>query len=308
MFACAPRQTAVVSALNLCPWVFKHIVRHFCLPLVFLSLLSGSALADHNQHKTITWYAYHQPPAAIVEGPQKGKGYVDKMLTLLTDNLPGYRHVVLPASLGRVTYDLKAGKNVCFAAMMVTKERLNYVHFSQRSMLTPNNRVTMKKSLAKKLGLTDEVALSWLKQQPDLLLGMVDGRSYGTKLDNLLQQDSSNVVSRPDDSNLGLYHMLEKDRIDYVINYPHEASEAFKTLDSTTDYTTLKVTELEDFVYGSVGCPKTDWGKKVIDDINVVLTRLKQSPRYYRALSEWLPQDIRKQGFETAYRQDFINN
>ena len=80
------------------------------------------------------------------------------------------------------------------------------------------------------------------------------------------------------------------------------------TILANGDYITLRISELEDFIYGSVGCPKNAWGKQVIDDINVALTKLKVTPRYYKALAEWLPQEIRDQGFRMVYQQEFIKN
>lgn len=58
--------------------------------------------------------------------------------------------------------------------------------------------------------------------------------------------------------------------------------------------------------YSYVSCPNTDWGKKIINEINYFLREERKSSRYKEAVLYWLPDDLKKMG-EKAY-EDFAKS
>ncbi|QBG37129.1 hypothetical protein [Litorilituus sediminis] len=131
-------------------------MRFLTITLFLLTSLSVQAKA------TLTWYAYHQPPAFIFKGEYKGLGFANLTLQLLINALPQYQHNEVQVSVGRAMHDIKLQKNVCGFGIYPTKERKEYMVFSDDALMNRNVHVLIKTERAKRLNLAPSVNLAEL--------------------------------------------------------------------------------------------------------------------------------------------------
>lgn len=266
------------------------------LILCFVSLSVSS-------QQQITWYGYHQPPASIFEGQDQNQGYVDLLLKLLKENLPQYQHSRQKTTLGRVEKDMKLGKKVCFAALFETPQRQRFALFSKPFMMQPSLRIVLPQPLANKLLLTEPVDLQQVFKQYKLVTGKVSSRVYGTEVDQILASFPHQVLQRVDSANSGLFKMMEMQRIDFIISYPHEIFYALKQLNSKHNYASFSIKGLTAFNHGSIGCSRSQWGAKVITDINGALEQLTQTDSYKQAMTSWLDPQTLSPAYHLYYQQ-----
>jgi uncharacterized protein (TIGR02285 family) len=104
-------------------------------------------------------------------------------------------------------------------------------------------------------------------------------------------KDKSHLLERAGtDLFRGLFTMLINDRLDYILGYPGETQYLAKDMNVADKVRFLPAAEAPDYLIDYVGCPKNDWGKKVLDDLNVVIEaeREKQLIPFYEA---WLDEN-----------------
>ncbi len=85
--------------------------------------------------------------------------------------------------------------------------------------------------------------------------------------------------------------MLRLNRIDALIGLPEEAIYQAKKLGIQDEIMTLTMEENQigyDSWLSYVGCSKTEWGKKVIQEIDQVLLKNRPGKRYREAYERWL--------------------
>lgn len=258
--------------------------------------------------KTLTWYAYHQPPAYIFKGEYKGLGYVNLVQQLIINALPQYQHVEIQVAVGRVIHDMKLEKEVCAIGLYANKDRKRYIAFSEPAIMNRNLHVLIKKEKADKLALNSSVNLDELFQKYGLATNLIDGRAYGTTIDMIIKKHLDKVSFRSSKSDSALYQMLERDRFDFLLIFPGAANYAIETKLLTSQYKTLRIENVPPFVTARIGCSKTAWGKKTVADINSVLKQVKQSSAYFNALSSWSAGSSDKQEFKQFYYNEFLTS
>ena len=123
---------------------------------------------------------------------------------------------------------------------------------------------------------------------------------YGTK-QNIYEFEGSGL-------SLKLFKMLFAGQIDALPGLPEEAMYLAEQMRIRGQIMTLAIEENlinPESWLGYVTCSKTEWGKKVIDDINTVLLEQRPTERYRAAYEKWLnPGSI--PGFRTLYKDVFL--
>jgi len=267
--------------------------------LLLFCLVSISLSAQEQ----ITWYGYHQPPASIFAGEDNNLGYVDLLLKQLQQQLPDYEHIRQKTTLGRVEQDMKLGKKVCFAALYNTKERQKFALFSQPFMMQPNLKVVLPRHIVDDLTLTDPVDLETLFRHYKLITAKVSSRAYGDTVDSIFHRYPHQVLPRVDSANLGLFKMLEMQRVDFIVSYPHETFYALQHINAKQDYASLHIKSLSKFNHGSIGCSRSLWGEQVIRHINHALERATKTSAYQQAMTSWLGPQAITPAYQKYYRQ-----
>ncbi|WP_199611532.1 TIGR02285 family protein [Flocculibacter collagenilyticus] len=273
------------------------------LTLVKTNLSEGS-------HADLNWYVFHWPPLMILEGDDKGEGIIDSTLQILIDGLPQYKHKIVRLPVARAFHETKNGANGCFPALLKIPEREDFILYSQYSVMYKSIQAITRKNTAFKHTFTDNISLSDTLTNTKLVLGVQYKRSYGDKIDQLIYQfrDSGQVVFRAGDSKMDLFSMLAKKRIDIVLGFPYEALYAEQVLKSKPKLRSFNITETDKFVYGSVGCSKTSWGKEVITQVNKLLDKEKNKSYYRESLGKWLLNSDKDADYWQHYETVFLKN
>jgi uncharacterized protein (TIGR02285 family) len=265
--------------------------------VIFFALLLCSDRSEATgDPKKIIWMKSHYPPYYITEGPNVGKGIADNVEKLLQKELVGYQHDSAIANWRRVLKEIKAGNNVVSLTLLKTADRQKFIEYSILTSLTPANGICVRVDDVR-FGDTTNISLRKLLENKNIRIGIMHGRAYGKGIDDLIKeyQGSANIHIRTSgDGAEGLVLLLIKKRIDVVICYPYESTWVGRRHGVLGRIKQLRVQEVKPLNYSYSGAPKTDWGRKVIKDINDVYKKHNILQKTSTALEPYLDEDTVK--------------
>ncbi|MCE0494710.1 TIGR02285 family protein [Vibrio salinus] len=276
--------------------------------------LTYSQTSVANTGKIITWYKSEFPPLSIVNGPDAGKGYSDRIEQFLFKNLKGYDHKILVAPVKRTLRDMEKGVNACAVTLLKTPAREKFVAFTRPARLLLPNSLIIRKSDVEKIkpfiGSDGKVLLEDIIKSHSFRIGYTNGRSYTKPIDNLLNkyQTSGVFVDRlGKDSPKGLLSMLSKKHIDAILQQPVEAQFNARTLNMENSIKVLPIREIKDYTVGYIGCSKTPWGKEVVRKIDALMKdAVKRND--FRSFYETFLDDESKIRYRKVYSKFFRVN
>ncbi len=260
------------------------------------------------EEKSVTWMEVVFPPGYIHEGPLAGMGYEDVITDILTENLTEYHHDKMMGNLARMTHEYKQGKPVCNVALFKTPEREEHMLFSIPSTFTlPNGLITTRKKWesfnnASSLGLAHIL-------KDEIRLGVSRGRSYGKSIDAVLEAYPARLFHHSGkDVFESLLKMLLSQRLDAMLGLPEEVLYVAERMGVRDEIVTIALAESEgtyDAWLGHVACSKTDWGKKIIGQIDEILLKERPTERYRGAYERWLdPNSL--ENYRRLYNEVFL--
>ena len=255
----------------------------------------------------ITWLTMEFPPFFIHQGDQAGQGIADGVMRILQERMPAWRHRQEVANTAQIVGRLRAGEPVCSAAYIRTPERERHMSFSLPDLLLPPNGITIRRSDLARFGGGGPVSLDRLLSSAELRLGVAQGRSYGEEIDGILDRykQSRHVYSRlGDDIYATLFDMLLRDGVDYVVGYPYEAAFHARLRGRENEILSLQVEENPELVLAHVVCPRTDWGRRVIREIDGILREVRPTTEYRALVEQWLGPELRE-AYRAAYEAEF---
>jgi uncharacterized protein (TIGR02285 family) len=245
---------------------------------VFLCfLLTGALCSPAVANDQIVWGRYSVPPYMIMEGERAHQGIFDLTRDILKEHLPQYQHVELEAPFPRILSEIKKGSHWCYNGTLKTPERETYGYFSlPSSIFLPLRIIVRRDRLAQFKGLQ---SLQTLLQKHQLDTSVMRDRSYSPIVDKLLaayppKENYSEQVEATG--------MLLAGRIDYMIELPLLAFEQASIMGHPGELVALPMKEADEVVYNRVMCPKNEWGRKVIEQVNKVLRANRSKPSYRR--------------------------
>jgi uncharacterized protein (TIGR02285 family) len=253
------------------------------LPMA-VALVAAPALAEDDR---IVWAALDFPPFAILQGEHRGGGSFDGLLQLLVQEMPEYRHEIVPMTFARREGEIRAGQRLCTPGLFRTPAREGLLVFSQPALIHLDNRVVALASRADKLGPADQaVDLEALFKRADLVGGIIAERSFAPNIDPLIKRfsGSRNLVLRPMKS-CQMFEMLLDGEIDYTLLFPHEAAYLAGRFKVVEPLQIRSIAGTPPYIATHVACTKGAWGEAVIRRIDGILARRRTAPEY-RALSE----------------------
>ena len=273
--------------------------------LMFISMLFfDSAQASSNQ---IAWQTFHIPPVIMKTGEQRGEGFVDRMLSLIIAQMPEYDHSLPLTSHARALNDLKMGKHVCHPALFKTKEREQFAVFSKPVFFSPSNRLIILEQTAERLSLSEPVDLSQLLDIDDVTIGLVKGRSYGANIDGMLRKfPKQNLIEMSLDKSEVLFNLTHRKRLTATVAYPFEIAFYTKQPRNGEGHKALLIDGTPDYAIGHIACPDNEWGREVIQRVNVILVDLVRTEEYIEAMTTWWSYERKETRFQSFFETEFL--
>ncbi|MGE4559939.1 MAG: TIGR02285 family protein [Desulfobulbus sp.] len=274
-------------------------------------LFSLPCLSHASTKDSITWMEVNMPPSFIQKGPLKNQGYSDVIGNLIREHLTDYEHHRIVTNVVRHFDDFKSGKKVCGIDLYKTKEREAFMYFSLPCVLTLPPVLVVRKDKSDMFGTDTDVSLETILANEEFRLGLSSDRSYGQRLDALLQQhlERKNLtVFSGQELRQNYFKMLLLDRLDGLIALPCEAkyhAEQMGILDQISIVMLRESQQDPEAWMSSVACPKNAWGREVIDKINIVLIQLRPSAPYRQAYERWIGENRLRQ-YRSTYNDLFL--
>lgn len=267
-----------------------------------LLLIASIAIADDQRpsgDNRITWYYANFPPVTIPDGPQAGTGFYDRITQFIIERLDGYEHEFQVANFKRIINEIRSQEPVCCATLYKTPEREKYVTFSLPVVVVLPSGVVARKADREKLKpyLSEDrtISLERVLQDGNFRVGVAKGRIYTGEIDEILDRyRSSRLVEERAGKDVfqGLFAMLLAGRVDLIIGYPTEAQFVGRTLEKEDQVVFFPVAEMsQTYTLGHVGCPKNDWGQKIIDKVDLILKKHRATPEFIGYYEQWLDDD-----------------
>ena len=248
---------------------------------------------------TISWIYLGFPPVHIEDGPFANKGYGDFVLHLLINNLKAYRHKLLKCNIARAQELLKNQAKVAHPAFLKRSDRTNYVEVSIPAyVLIPNAVLVFSHQLGKFRPYIDSQGKFLLERaimESSLKVGISAERAYGGIIDQILMKHKNhkNIFVNYDDESLlrKLLSMMNAGRLDYIIGYPNEGQYYAKSIEKNMNLVSFPIAGMPDYFLGYIAVPKNDWGKSIIEKINLILEENRNTPEYHAAYEFWLDEN-----------------
>lgn len=246
-------------------------------PLLGMWPLSGQA------QDTLTWLVRDLPPMTIFDGPQKGQGSVDKLLPLLIERLPQYRHQILHVNRARGMQMLNAPSFTCDPSLVWTPARARNIVFSTPAFAVLSNGIAIRRNRQDALAsyvVDGQFDLARFLDARQTRLGIVAERSYGPGIDEqLIHADPLELAPHYGNDALGsLLQMQRLGRLEAVLGYwteiRYQAAQQdidpqdlmFYPIKGTTRYQRIHI-----------GCSNTPQGRQAISHINRELQNIPQA-------------------------------
>lgn len=260
-----------------------------------LLILSNASISA--ERVPLVWVYTSAPPFYITDGPLKGHGFADQALRMLQQELPDFDHVLRMMPIRRLFQFWKEDANFCLMTMVQHPWprdgdfilSVPYALYRPHGVIIKADNPRVSEIMPR---ATDApVSVERFFAARNLLFGTMSDRPLGRDLDPLFEyhRNHMQIVDRGDTHNLdGLFNMLKRGRIDYLIDYPF----VFHFYDEQPDYKGLfeliPLTENRDaLIWASVGCTNNAWGKQVVADLNRAIPRLAQRDEYRQLVVKW---------------------
>ncbi|MBP0599810.1 TIGR02285 family protein [Herbaspirillum sp. LeCh32-8] len=246
---------------------------------LLLASLPGPAAMAADQ---IIWGKHHVPPYMIREGEWAHQGIFDLTLDVIKENLPQYQHMELGAPFPRVLSEIKKGSHWCYIGTLKTPEREALGHFSlPTSIFLPLRIIVRRDRLAQ---FKSPQSLQALLQNRQLTTSVMRDRSYSPTVDKLLAAYPPREYYS---EQVEAISMLLAGRIDYMIELPLLAFDQARLMGRAGELVAIPTQEADEVVFNRVMCPKNEWGRKVIEQIDKVLAANRDKPYYRSIVEKW---------------------
>jgi uncharacterized protein (TIGR02285 family) len=273
-----------------------YVRQMFCI--CWMAIYSATSQAQ-TAPPTITWLLWDFPPSSIGSNGQFTDGYIYSVAKILIDAWPEAHHNLVGTTTDNAWASLNRGVDACYASAILTPERERNYYMTQSLLIAPHSLIA-RKEIAGKLekNAAGEVLPANLFDRTDLRGVIAQNRSYSALLDTLLDRraaSSSINKVRQVQGTSNILIMLAGGRGDYTIEYGTSYQYLATTMPELT-HNSLVVLPIAGGKPVPVGiaCPRTEWGRAVIQKADMLLTKLASRSDYLDGLKRWLPATMQK--------------
>lgn len=258
-----------------------------CILVLCWPLLSSHLVVAQ---ETILWRVTDWPPFYILEGPDKGKGIYDELISMLASHFPQYNHQRISMTTPRVRLEWQKNKKLCHPSVIPG----SYSTHSVVNSFLISHRIIFNKS---KAHLFEEQAISLerLLSDPDFKGGITPGR-YSATINALVDRykDKKHLEKHPVYGNL--IKMLLLNRLDYIIEYAVVVRYTAKKMnrENSTKSFPIKETFDKPYIDVIVGCTPNSWGEAFIRKIDAILAMEYRKPDFLEYRLRWYDEEDRE--------------
>ena len=262
--------------------------------------------------KSIQWFNINLTPThTITHGEFEGQGTTDLLAKLFKKELVSYKQTNIVVGIPRLLATMKVKSNICNPSLKVTSERQKIAYFtSHASIIRPAIGFAVRRDDKRFPKIAKSFPLNKIKTSKEIFtLGIENKRSYGKVIDSIITKIPEKRIYRRSSKNnyKALVRMLISKRIDAVLGYPQEFSFYGKELKALEKIRFIPISETKPFTLSNIACSKTPEGKKIIQDLNDLLLKLRPTKAYRDILEKWLNPEILSD-FRKAYNSEFLSN
>lgn len=260
----------------------------------------------------IHWVASDFPPFLVLPDDSsmnidinKARGPFAAIYRELVQALPHYEHRFVRVTFRRAEIFFAARKGYCTIQLQKSAERKRFLSFGEelaRSFpvgLVIHARGTPGVQAGKK-----DIELAGLLRRPLFRLGVMEGRSYSQKIDDILSQSRRTARIVGDGAMGNLFLLLEKKRLDGILAYYLEMTDYQKNNEGVPPLRFLKLKEAPDHISVWASCEKTPWGDAVLKEVNQAIRYKNLRKRIQEFILNELPGAMKKD-FQRLYEAPF---
>ena len=266
---------------------------------------------DYKLLDSLEWGSIDLPPIHnISKGEFIDLGCTDELISIFNSSFKiDKKPKIFPAK--RFLIELKNSETLCNPFLKKTDKRseiLYYSKFPTSFIPTYVIIVTDKKYTELK---SKTLSVEKILSDKNNKIGLQITRSYGKILDPIIKKYENNKNIRYN-YNKNLYvellNKLKYEKLDFIIALPMEIEYFAKKLD-LSNFRYIKIEELKKSPYtvSYFGISKTKKGKKIIDQVNKILPKLRKTKNYKLAFERWIGKDLIKK-YKKDYKNIFLKN
>lgn len=186
----------------------------------------------------------------------------------------GIQQQVLVVNAKRSWRMIRAGEPVCHLVSLRTPEREAQAYFVNTHLVPPPQLVVRAPTLPQlPLSAAGEVDLERLWRLPRLHGAVVEGRSYGGRLDALLAQRPAGAMESyaPADFGMRVLQMLASGRIDYTLDYDFVLQYQKGLTPALQELVSVPLQGHGELQLSGIACPRTPWGARAVQRLRQLL-------------------------------------
>ena len=264
--------------------------------LAALTLLLGTQLAWAAD--TMTWLLRDFPPSSMPVDGRPTQGMADEFVKAIVKRWPEVEHRYLVANNKRILAMLESGEPACFTTALHVPERERSAYIADMLLVPPQMLVTRRELLGRMpLNARGEVRLAELLSDGALRGALLQARSYGSYLDRLIRErprDSGALLSA---ATVRPLQQVAHRRADYAIDYDYtlawEQQANGKSVEEA-ELVTMPIEGNEQALVAGIACPRTEWGRRMIVQIDRHLAALAQDAQARTGVERWMTPQARQ--------------
>ncbi len=101
-----------------------------------------------------------------------------------------------------------------------------------------------------------------------------------------------------------MVQMLTAGRIDYLVEYPDTGEYIARKIGNDTLVSVI-ISEKSDLSWSFIACPRTEWGRALMNKINNIVYKLRQTDAYRKAYEKVLNKNLRPV-YQQKYNEIFL--
>jgi len=249
-----------------------------------------ASASESDDEREITWVLENFEPYYIQSGPFKGKGIGDRINQFLMDSLPEYRHRLAYMPILRITEGLKKGHHQVVTTYLKNPADQEFAQYSITSLVVPPLELTLRREdWQRDWRAAPQISLRAFLESGQLL-GLAGRRYYGDTitpivLDRQLYPKGAYIQQSSHYHNLA--EMVGHKHLDATIGYAAELRFFEMSNPRSNALISVPIAEEPDYLYAYVVLPKTAWGDRLRERIDIILRHKRNTPAYRAIMLDW---------------------